>query len=281
MRHLFLAILLTLPLAADEKPDAAVDQLLDRIVAREKTFLDTIRGRAPIIETYIQETPDTTMADAHPNKDHYFLGRFRLGDTVTYEALVDRTEVLPKAGSRLGVLRLHAAAPKNPGMAFLPRGFAQMSIIDLHDFNRQTYAFEYVRREFLGEVRCLVFDVKPIIPMPGKFLGRIWVEDRDDSVVRFNGTYIQAPEAKGTVVEHYFHFDSWRVNVLPGMWVPAQIYIEEEAAATGKGNAGTPRFKAQTRIWDYAASPAQQVGRTDQYSDRDWIGGEGSVRVEG
>src|ERR1700676_2020490 len=98
MRFLFFILMLTLPLAAGDKPDGAGDSLLDRIVAREKTFLDTIRGRAPIIETYIQETPETTIADMHPNKDHYFLGRFRLGDSVTYEALVDRTEVLLRAG---------------------------------------------------------------------------------------------------------------------------------------------------------------------------------------
>jgi len=110
----------------------------------------------------------------------------------------------------------------------------------------------------------------------GRFVGRIWVEDQDNSIVRFNGTYNAPPAAKGAVVERYFHFDSWRVNVGTGQWAPAQIYVEEEGAP-GK----TPRFKAQTRIWDYAAAPANKLDEltkiliendsqvTDQASSKD------------
>jgi len=123
MRHLFLAILLTLPLAADEKPDAAVDQLLDRIVAREKTFLDTIRAARPLLRPIFRKRRDTTMADAHPNKDHYFLGRFRLGDTVTYEALVDRTEVLPRAGFQAGSVAASRGRAEESRDGVPPAGF--------------------------------------------------------------------------------------------------------------------------------------------------------------
>jgi hypothetical protein len=85
------------------------------------------------------------------------------------------------------------------------------------------------------------------------------VEDRDDSIVRFNGIYVQAAQTKGITPERYFHFDSWRVNVAPAVWVPAQIYVEEEGAAGKDGQSRTPRFKAQTRIWDYAAAPANKL----------------------
>src|SRR6185369_6967699 len=138
---------------------------------------------------------------------------------------------------------------KNHALTFLPRGFAQMAVIDLHDFNRRTYRFEYVRREFLGDIRCLVFDVAPVNrQQAGKFVGRMWVEDRDDAIVRFNGTYVQPPPLKSARAERYFHFDSWRVNAGGALWVPAQIYVEEEAVP-GRGKAlATPHFKAQTRI---------------------------------
>jgi hypothetical protein len=43
------------------------------------------------------------------------------------------------------------------------------------------------------------------------------------------------------------------------MWVPAQIYVEEEGAPARDGKPGTPRFKAQTRIWDYAAAPQNKL----------------------
>jgi hypothetical protein len=237
------------------------DRVLDRMVDREKAFLDGIRARTPLIETYIQETLDSAPA-AGPSKDHYFLGRFRLGETVGYESLVERTGAPLKNDSRLPF----RSSAKNQPMTFLPRGFAQMAVIDLHDFNRQTYRFEYVRREFLGEVRCVVFDVAPINrSQAGKFVGRIWAEDHDFNVVRFNGTYVEnfatKGPARGLPQERFFHFDSWRVNTAPGEWVPAQIYVEEEpgVATPGQSAPVTPRFKAQSRIWDYAGARTNKM----------------------
>jgi protein involved in polysaccharide export with SLBB domain len=66
--------------------------------------------------------------------------------------------------------------------------------------------------------------------------------------------YVQAATPKGVLPEYYFHFDSWRVNAAPGVWVPAQIYVEEEGAP-----GGVPRFKAQARIWDVGAAPAGKL----------------------
>ncbi|MDP9113090.1 MAG: hypothetical protein M3O20_05350 [Acidobacteriota bacterium] len=253
-----LAVFAALPLAAAEPAGVLIEKLLDRIVERERVFLTTIQTRTPLVETYIQETPEDNAAAARPTKDHYFLGRFRLGDAVTYEPLVERTDA-PPSGSN-SWLPFRSDAAKNRPLTFLPRGFAQMAVIDLRDFNRQTYRFEYVRREFLGEIRCLVFEVVPVNrQQAGKFVGRMWVEDRDDAIVRFNGTYVQAPAAKSARSERYFHFDSWRVNAGGALWVPAQIYVEEEATP-GRGKArATPHFKAQTRIWDYAAAPSRKI----------------------
>src|SRR5579884_440106 len=253
--------------AQSQPANAAVDRLLDRIVARERAFLDRIKQLSPLVETYIQEIPPSDgSSDPRPNKDHYFLGRFRTAGELTYEKLIERTDPPPKPGSKLPLLHLGGRPPVP--LTFLPKGFAQMAFIDLQDFNRQTYRFDYYGREFLGEVRCLVFDVTPVNRSePGRFVGRIWVEDTGDSIVRFDGIYVQPPTPKGAVPEHYFHFDSWRVNVAPGEWVPAQIYVEEEgdASSNGPANGGakgglfSPSFKAQTRIWDYAAVPSNKL----------------------
>jgi len=264
MKKLALVTLIALPLAAADTPSnvSAADRILDRLVEHEQQFLNSIRTRTPLIETYIQETPEFTPADAPPSKDHYFLGRFRLGETLGYESLVERTDAPPPA--RHGLALLPHPTAKNQPMTFLPRGFAQMAVIDLHDFNRQTYHFEYVRREFLGEVRCVVFDVMPVNrTQPGKFVGRIWADDRDFAIVRFNGTYVPAPPAKGAAPERFFHFDSWRLNTAPGEWAPAQIYIEEEPAPGQPAN-GLPRFKAQSRIWDYAGA---RTSKLDELTD--------------
>jgi len=266
---LLLTALTVSPASAEDS--AAVERLLDRIILREKAFMDTLRKTVPIVETYIQETPEDAESGGHPNKDHYFLGRFHIAGELDYESLVERTDAPPPpARNRLPIpLRntLHITfgnslgngAPKTQRLSFVARGFAQMALIDLHDFNRKTYRFDYVRREFLGEIRCLVFDIAPVHrEEAGRFVGRMWVEDRDNSIVRFDGTYVPAPVPKGAPPEHYFHFDSWRVNVAPGEWVPAQIYVEEAGANSG-GERDAPRFKAQTRIWAYSATPPDKL----------------------
>jgi len=116
---------------------------------------------------------------------------------------------------------------------------------DRTDFDRSHYEFHYVRREFLGDVRCLVFDVTPRKDSgKGRFLGRIWVEDQDYNIVRLNGTYVPAPRNS-----FFFHMDSWRLNLIPGYWVPAYIYSEEGDFSAGVKN--KTAFKAQTRIWGY------------------------------
>jgi hypothetical protein len=236
--------------APNAASNAAVEKLLDRIVERERTTLEALSQRTPLMETYIQETPGTEI----PSKDHYFLGRFRLAENVSYEPLISGTDT---NAAKLAAQKKHPQGRVAP-MSFLPRGFAQMSVIDLHRFDRQTYRFDYVRREFLGDVRCFVFDVTPVNRFePGKFVGRIWVEDREDAIVRFSGTYVPVPTPKGAVPELYFHFDTWRVSVGGGLWVPAQIYVEEEGVDPGFG-VGT-RFKAQSRIWDYAAMPGAKL----------------------
>src|SRR6202020_3023916 len=103
------------------------------------------------------------------------------------------------------------------GIHYMPDGFLQMMFIDTNGFDKQHYKFDYVKREFLGEVRCLVFDVTPAEKSgKGRFIGRIWVEDQDYNVVRFNGTYYPHPKTS-----FYLHFDSWRLNMRPGTWLPA------------------------------------------------------------
>src|SRR5260370_22107823 len=105
-------------------------------------------------------------------------------------------------------------------MQYLPDGFLQMIYIDNNGFDRQHYKFDYVRREFLGEVRCLVFDVTPLKDSgKGRFLGRIWVEDQDYNIVRFNGGYTGGRHQSFSV-----HFQNRRLDVPPGLASPSLVY---------------------------------------------------------
>jgi hypothetical protein len=222
---------------------SAVDQVVDRITAREQREVVQIRQTSPLIETYIQDMrPDPEMG-AVPVKDHYFLG---LADFT--KGIVDRSLLDPPKGSKSKFNPIGPLAHIGDmfGSGYEPAGFLQMVFVDSNGFDRQHYHFEFVRREFLGEVKCLVFDVAPL-PKSGKgrFKGRIWANDQDYTIVRFNGIYIPTENYNGLSV----HFDSWRTNMQPGIWLPTYVFSQEQNLKEALG--GKVRFRSQTRLWGY------------------------------
>jgi hypothetical protein len=233
-----------LPLCAAQQPASALDQVLDRIVAQEQAQVKLIRSHEPLVETYIQLlAPDKALGSV-PNGDKYFLGRAKLQDGVELVSLA--------TGEGSGGKKSFLGGLFSSSMEFIPEGFLQMVFVDADGLDRQHYQFDYVRREFLGEVRCLVFDVMPAQKTePGRFAGRIWVEDQDFNIVRFNGAYTGS--SRGSI---YFHFDSWRVNADKNMWLPAFIYSEENDIRFALSK--KVMFKAQTRLWGYNLGHARQ-----------------------
>jgi Peptidase family M48 len=214
------------------------DEVVDRAIEREHFFMAQMKQLHPLVETYLQNLKQDKDLDAPvPVSDVYFLGRLDLS-----QGTDDRTFNTPTTAG-LGK-RMISKLSNVYSMKFLPLGFAQMAILD-QDFQRRYYDFTFVRREFLGEVRCIVIDVAPKKDAgKGRFLGRIWVEDRDYNIVRFDGTYYPHPRAS-----YYLHFDSWRENLRPGVWLPAEIYSEESDLKYKLGQ--TLNYKAQTRLWGY------------------------------
>jgi len=172
-----------------------------------------------------------------PASDQYFLGRLDMSNGPG-----DR---MFEKDSNLGQ---HILDPFTSlfSRKFLPLGFAQMVMLD-GDFQRKNYDFTFVRQEFLGEVRCVVVDVQPKDGVgAGRFTGRIWAEDRDYNIVRFNGTY--SPRSR---YSRYLHFDSWRLNFQAGLWLPAYIFSEESDSRLSTPPFTMMHFKAQTRLWGY------------------------------
>jgi len=239
---LLLAACASMPLQANTPaaPDQprTMDQVLDRVINNEQRLYSQIRNYQPLVETYIQNLkPDKDLGEV-PAGDKYFLGRANFSKGVS---LVPLNDVSSKGRKMVGSVGNFFSF----AMQFLPDGFLQMIFIDTNGFDKAHYKFDYVRREFLGEVRCLVFDVTPVgKDSKGRFLGRIWVEDQDYHIVRFNGAYSGNGHSSW-----YFHFDSWRTNVQPGLWLPTFVYSEEKDlhyAISKKLD-----FKAQTRLWGY------------------------------
>jgi hypothetical protein len=233
------------PAAPAPDQPRTMDQAVDRIISNEQHMYGQMRNYSPLVETYIQNLrPDKDLGEV-PDGDKYFLGRANFEKGVNLVPLTDTAGKGKKVVGSIGNFFSFA-------MQYLPDGFLQMIFIDTNGFDKQHYKFDYVRREFLGEVRCLVFDVTPADKNnKGRFLGRIWVEDQDFHIVRFNGAYSGNGHSSW-----YFHFDSWRTNVQPGLWLPTFVYSEEKDlhyALSKKLD-----FKAQTRLWGYNVGNASK-----------------------
>jgi hypothetical protein len=228
-----------IPDTATAQQPSTEKEFVDRILAQEHVEMHLLRRYTPLVETYIQFVrPDKQFGEV-PGGDKYFLGRARLANGLEIEPLRRDADMKHKIFSGWGEFF---------SMEFVPSGFLQMIYLDMNGFDRDHYKFEYVGREFLGEVRCLVFDVNPL-PKAGKgrFVGRIWVEDQDYNIVRFNGAY-----GGGSLTSNYFNFESWRMNVGKNLWVPAFIYCEGPSVNDTKArDLGFKAFKAQTRLWGY------------------------------
>lgn len=213
----------------------AFDQIVDQVIQKESDFLRTIRNFSPLVETYIQNLKADVELGAVPVSDQYFLGTLDIRKGLNERSFLQQGHLTQWLDKLTSIYSLK----------YMPLGFAQMIFVDSSDFDRQHYSFTFVRREFLGEVRCLVIDIAPL-PNSGnnRFLGRIWVEDEGYHIVRLNGTFTPHP--------HYTYkldFDSWRLNPLPGLWLPAYIYSQQSDQHYRFGR--KLRFKAQTRLWGY------------------------------
>ncbi len=227
----------------------SVDQVVDAIIEREHALIQFLHDRTPLVETYLQNLQPDTKLGAVPKEDHYFLGRLDLSD-------VDRRDYLTKETSFQRTLM--GGVTKLFRIQYQPMGFSWMIFADRQNFDRAHYDFHYVRREFLGEVRTMVFEVTPKKNAgTGLFQGQIWVEDQDYNIVRLNGTYVPRPKNA-----FYFHMDSWRLNLVPGYWIPSYIYSEEGDFSYGSRD--KLAFKAQSRIWGYAV---MKNSRDDELTD--------------
>lgn len=244
-------------------PDAGT--ILDRMSAHERQLYRRLQELTPRVETYMQELRrDPTLGDV-PIGDRYDLGvlHFRHHfETVSFLPEPRRLwrqwigpvdDLLTLPGRRVLSLNLFR------------NSFAGMLFPGADHFDRTHYRFVYVRREFLGQVRCYVFDVAPVSTGDrGAFWGRVWIEDQDDVLVRFNGSFWQDRFAHPDL-----HFDSWRLNVRPGVWVPAFIYSEESDLAYGIFR--HVRYQAQTRLWGYDLATA---GRQEELTSLSVEGAE-------
>jgi Peptidase family M48 len=224
--------------------------LVEKAIGQEKVLVKNIQLRTPLVETYIQNTrPDQKLYEV-PVDDEYTLSRVDFGKGFVDKTYSPRGKESGKHGFFKGSFEAMAGLTRALGLqrfTYNPVGFMQMMFLDPTSFDQQHYVFSYVRREFLGSIRTWVYDVHPKVPGMGRFYGRIWIEDQDGNIVRFNGTYTGPTSDDDS--RFYFHFDSWRMNMQPNLWLPVAVYVEEtERPGTNKAIG----LRAQTHFWGYS-----------------------------
>jgi hypothetical protein len=222
-------------------PTPAQTALLERAIANEKVMEKELQKRIPMVQTYIQNVKPDANLETVPVSDEYILSRVDFDKSFEADGYRERSKgLLHGSKDALSVLTKALGLTAD----YVPTGFMDMMFIDTANFDRQHYEFGFVRNDFLGTVHTQVFDVLPKEKnSSGRFTGRIWIEDQDGAVVRVNGIFTGNAHLDRP---RYFHFDSWRVNLQPGVWLPAEIYVEE---THGNRLDDEPGLRAQTSFW--------------------------------
>jgi len=223
-----------------EPPEIA--NIIYRIISNERQIRTKLQEYSPRVETYLQYYQPNPELGEVVTDDAYFLGR--LSFTTKNNNKVKESSFIGDSQSewlrRLPeMLRAHL---------HLNEFAVEPLVVGENNFDRKHYAFEPVRWEYLGDVRCLAIDVHPQDRKAiGAFEGRIWVEDHNYAIVRLNGTRLNPPRGS-----FYLHFDCWRENLQPGEWLPVYIYSQE--SDLGK----RLRYKSETRFWGYDLTAQQE-----------------------
>ena len=66
-------------------PPTTMDQVVDRVILREKALVTFLAPRTPVVETYLQDLTQDPQMGPIPQSDHYFLGRMDLSDSIDRE----------------------------------------------------------------------------------------------------------------------------------------------------------------------------------------------------
>ena len=233
------------------KPNAAQYALIDKAVLREKEVIKTVRERAPLVETYIQNMKPDPVLSQVPVSDQHFLARVDFSKVINDDEYKNNKGNFQAKKGRFESFKDSLTAltgiSNSLHLTFHESGFTQMMLMDSNNFDRQHYNFLFVRNDFLGNVPTAVFNVTPSNPRKdfGRFSGRIWIETKGGNVVRFNGDFA------GSILtmKEFYHFDSWRTNIQPDLWLPTSFYVEE---SDPKSTTSTLKFKAINYIWGYS-----------------------------
>src|ERR1017187_5955804 len=144
----------------------AQNALIDKAFAREKEVIKVVKERAPLVETYIQNMKPDPLLLQVPVSDEHHLARVDFGKVINDDAYKDYKGNFEAKKSKLSFFKDSFSAlggiSSSLRLPFHESGFVQMVLMDSNGFDREHYAFTFIRNDFLGNIPTAVFDVSPI-----------------------------------------------------------------------------------------------------------------------
>jgi len=262
------------PLQAETKIAAGSgSQLAQRIFAGEQITITQVSKRTPILEAYVQSLD----LEIHPEAvldDAYFLGKLGLN--------VDSPNIARFQALAFGASPQSRRIRVNTGdhWALYPDGYVDMLFVDLGEFDEYHYALTYSGRDRLADRDCIRVAVLPLdAQSSGRFTGDIWVDETSFRIVRIAGSF--SPKRLGTFSKYfnpggisriglYLHFESWRQQVAPGVWLPSYTYFDEQRMwNTGRL---TTSFHLRGHIWLWNYQAEEYIARVNSSQNplADW-----------
>ncbi len=129
-------------LSTTRKPTPAQNALIDKAIAREKVVIKTIKERAPLVETYIQNMKPDPLLGQVPESDQHFLSRVDFKNVINDQTYAVNKET-SQGGSngKMGFFKHSLSAVGSLGgslhLTFHEAGFVQMLLMDSNNFDRQ------------------------------------------------------------------------------------------------------------------------------------------------
>jgi hypothetical protein len=247
------------PATARREPDAKIDShLAQRIFEGEQKAIAQVAKRQPIFEAYVQSL-DPERGPEPSVDDAYFLGKLSLNP----DAVRVGSPLRLAFGSTPESRRIRV----NTGdrWPLYPDGYVDMLFVDVGDFDQDHYELTNESRDEVGGKPSLRFAVRPLHPeSSGRFVGEIWVDPINFRIIRIAGTF--SPKKLGRLSKYfnpggisrvglYFHFDSWRQEVSPGLWLPSYTFFDEQRHFS-EGDL-TTSFHLRGNIWVWSYQPPE------------------------
>lgn len=193
-------------------PTLSVDEMIHKIADREAYFKEA-RGNY----TYTQSI---MIKDFGPSGEEG--GEYRLTSDIVFTPEGKRFE------------NVTSAPP--PSLQFIeltPEDMADFKDIQpflLTPEELPKYDIKYVAHEPVDQLTTYVFEVTPKQIVKGKtyFQGRIWVDDKDFSIVKTDGKAMHGLKVKkGQDTQQFARFVTYRENVAADLWFPTYTHSDD------------------------------------------------------